>query len=373
MKFAATILALALATTHGLLDEGDHNVQKKDASKGLRGSAVDSSPERAAVGRKLDFYQVPTDPPTPMEPDTIMPTFPNCECPCGPPVRCNLFPGGCESCPPSPMPTPCQKELDVCIAVDESGSVCSKIIGQPKLCEEASVEEGDGSCDVVIDGITTCNGPESDECNYAAPENGGNRCEKFNVVTKSFVAALIEKLQIQIFPEGGNSLRVGAVEYGTDAKVTSVLTNPADATTAVNGIAYSGGFTNLEDSIKKCQETLAGSSAPVIVLVGDGVATTDTSGFRCTGNNAESMVCKTAAKEAADEAKLAGIQIATVHLDDVYLDQVGLKFFEDDIATGGAFEEGGLAFEPLDDEEQALDLAQDVADALAGKAKCISN
>lgn len=42
-KFAATVLALALATTHGLPDDG-HNVQKKDASKGLRGS----------VGRKLE-------------------------------------------------------------------------------------------------------------------------------------------------------------------------------------------------------------------------------------------------------------------------------------------------------------------------------
>ena len=56
-KCAATVLALALATTHGLLDEGGHNVQKKDASKGLRGSAeADSSLERAAVGRKLDFF-----------------------------------------------------------------------------------------------------------------------------------------------------------------------------------------------------------------------------------------------------------------------------------------------------------------------------
>ena len=58
MKLAATLLALALATTHGLLAEGGHDVQKKnDAPKGLRGNAAkaDSSLERAAVGRKLDF------------------------------------------------------------------------------------------------------------------------------------------------------------------------------------------------------------------------------------------------------------------------------------------------------------------------------
>ena len=56
-KFAATVLALALATTHGLLDKGGPIVQKKDAPKGLRGDAslADPSLDRAAVGRKLEF------------------------------------------------------------------------------------------------------------------------------------------------------------------------------------------------------------------------------------------------------------------------------------------------------------------------------
>ena len=40
-KFATTVLALTLATTHGLLDEGGPIVQKKkDAPKGLRGDAI---------------------------------------------------------------------------------------------------------------------------------------------------------------------------------------------------------------------------------------------------------------------------------------------------------------------------------------------
>ena len=50
-KLAATVLALALATTHGLLDEGGPIVQK-DAPKGLRGAQADYSLDRAAVGRK---------------------------------------------------------------------------------------------------------------------------------------------------------------------------------------------------------------------------------------------------------------------------------------------------------------------------------
>ena len=54
-KFATTVLALALATTHGLLDEGGPIVQM-GAPRGLRGDAqADSSLARAAVGRKLEF------------------------------------------------------------------------------------------------------------------------------------------------------------------------------------------------------------------------------------------------------------------------------------------------------------------------------
>ena len=64
-KFAATVLALALATTHGLLDEGGPIVQK-DAPKGLRGDAQADSSPRAAVGRKLEFgyFKTKTNQPT---------------------------------------------------------------------------------------------------------------------------------------------------------------------------------------------------------------------------------------------------------------------------------------------------------------------
>ena len=58
-KVAATILALALATTHSLLEEGGPNVQKKDAIKeGYPGYPVKAGSSRVRegrVGRKLDF------------------------------------------------------------------------------------------------------------------------------------------------------------------------------------------------------------------------------------------------------------------------------------------------------------------------------
>jgi len=459
MKFAATILALALATTHGLLEEGGPNVQKKDASKGLRGSAeVDSSLERTAVGRKLDFYY---DAPCPVDtskipdprfcnkvcsndekvlcdeaadceeggicevevtgippcdtntcrccdgklpvpegefnicvfPDFVCSTDPNIQCDpnSGPPVivqcgsvaatcipapaepceniktccdgtvidfltqRCPFEPGEgpCSFPPttaptssePTPQPTPCPKKLDVCVALDESGSVCSAVPGQPELCE-------DGECTATECTDTV---PPSDECSYA------DSCSNFNTLTKVFTSDFIDDLKIQL------ELQVSVVEYGTQGILTSGLTTPDLAKAAVNGIAYSGGFTNLEEAIKECTETLEASTAEqkIMVVVGDGVATTDTSGFRCTGNNAGSMVCKTAAKEAADGAKLAGIEIATVHFDDVYLDDAGAKFFEEDIASGGKSSEGGLAFDPL-----APPTAKELADALFERVTC---
>ena len=71
-KFATTVLALALATTQGLLDEGGPIVQ--DAPRGLRGDAqADSSLARAAVGRKLEFgYTDDVGEPTPTP--TVAPT-----------------------------------------------------------------------------------------------------------------------------------------------------------------------------------------------------------------------------------------------------------------------------------------------------------
>ena len=62
-KFAATVLALALATTHGLLDEGGPVVQ--DAPKGIAPKAGSARVREGRVGRKLDFAYITTAPPVP--------------------------------------------------------------------------------------------------------------------------------------------------------------------------------------------------------------------------------------------------------------------------------------------------------------------
>ena len=435
MKFAATILALALATTHGLLDEGDHNVQKKDASKGLRGSAVDSSLERAAVGRKLDFYhpcppgtvlrpgpkcgvcsngdectvdedcedfyqggtcvQQPTEPGTrcelkclcedgteqPINPITGEPVPCDTvfkECPCPPGLKVPIS-EQCPSCPPTfnptprptevptevptpapfpepttsptpkptPRPTPrptCPpKKLDVCIIVDESGSICSPP-GNPALCipkndqcdTDAFTDEGEPT--------KRCVGPSTASCAFA------DGCPKFNNFegndeenVKKFVTTFIDKL------DGGvDELQVSVVEFSTTATESSGLTDATTAKEKVNGIVYSGGYTNLENAIAECRRLLTSSgTSEVIAVVSDGDPTAQVStNVRCasnSGNTPPLTPCKAAAAtEAAAARDVDDITIATAFVLDTAGD--GSDFLKNFIASDDLLAVTDVAF-----------------------------
>jgi len=450
MKFAATILALALATTHGLLDEGDHNVQKKDASKGLRGSAVDSSLERAAVGRKLDFYTY-CPPFTTYGPDRtkcgvcsesgkecnldqskyiscdegdggtcsldqsrvgIPPCDKKCRCcdgtepdvltgacdnyaticsgdgvtPCndsqdcaagggpgglcepvtsgdcavdevccdgsiGTPAQCATIkcdptptPTTTTTQPPTPFPTPCPKKLDVCVAVDRSGSICSSISNDPQVCR----------VDEPCLGIP-CEGEDTERCDFA------DGCPSFNDVDpekeneKRFVTTLINELNLS-FMGVNDELRVSIVTFAGGAEEITPLTAPELATTTVNGIGYTGGYTNLEKAIAGCRETLSSSAAgsEVIVAVSDGEITTfgdDIPEDRCTGSNKESEACENAATVAADDAKADGITIATAFAlfdagkDPTFLESIASS--PELFVTDAAFPDAGILAEKI--------------------------
>ena len=178
----------------------------------------------------------------------------------------------------------------------------------------------------------------------------------FHTVTKEFATDFIDALKTQL------DLQVSVVEYGNQGIPASGLTTPDAAITVVNDLVYSGGFTNLEQAIAECQKTLEGSPAPVMVVVGDGVA--NKFGNPATGDAASA---RPAAANAATAAKDAGIQIATAHFDDVYLTPEGAEFFEQEIASPG------LAFGPLLDPVLFPELAQELADALFERVECSSN
>ena len=141
---------------------------------------------------------------------------------------------------------------------------------------------------------------------------------RFHTETKEFATFLIGNLTDAIEPE--NTVEFSVVEFATQAVITSGLTDDVAAKAAVSGISYTGGWTNTEQAILKCNATLNTSTADVkfIALFTDGAPTvfgfTDTgpsSGCNADGGPVGSP-CRNAAVTAADAAKAAGIQIATV-------------------------------------------------------------
>ena len=111
-KIAATLLALALATTHGLL-EGGH-VQKKGAIKG--GKSGSSRVREGRVGRKLDFGYITDDSvvnePTPTP--TAAPTLgPMPEPTPGPTPGPMPEPTKSPTPQPTPYPTPAPTQVPV--------------------------------------------------------------------------------------------------------------------------------------------------------------------------------------------------------------------------------------------------------------------
>ena len=161
---------------------------------------------------------------------------------------------------------------------------------------------------------------------------------RFHTETKEFATFLIGNLTDAIEPE--NTVEFSVVEFATQAVITSGLTDDVAAKAAVSGISYTGGWTNTEQAILKCNATLNTSTADVkfIALFTDGAPTvfgfTDTGpspGCNSDGGPVGSD-CRNAAVDAADAAKAAGIQIATVLVSTVSATE---DFLANEIASPG--------------------------------------
>ncbi len=248
---------------------------------------------------------------------------------------------------PTPAPTCVGQKLDVCIIIDESGSICTNKDSSPQLCQS-------GNCASVdpITGSTFCTGPASTTCDYV------DGCPRFNDIAgsdtpnvKNFTKAFIAEVERQLGNQ--DTLQVSVVEFATQASKTSDLVNSTAAIDAVNAIVYSGGFTNLQQGILKCNATLKESKADVkvIVPVSDGEPNR-----RNDPAESGNVAARDAAEAAADNAKDAGIQIATVYVLGGPSD--GSDFLRNRIASPD--DDGGeLAFEDL-----TFPDAEDLADAI---------
>ena len=143
---------------------------------------------------------------------------------------------------------------------------------------------------------------------------------RFHTETKDFATFLIGNLTAS--PEIGEA-RFGIVEFATNSEITAgfpTLVDDVAAKAAVNGIVYTGGWTNTEQAIRNCTATLNTSTADerITVLLTDGAPTAfgefaTGRGLNCTADGGpKDSLCRQAAVTAADEAKALGINMATV-------------------------------------------------------------
>ena len=158
--------------------------------------------------------------------------------------------------------------------------------------------------------------------------------------TKDFATEFIDQLTAAIGT--GNTAQYSVVEFATRAKITSELTTPDDAKAAVSGIDYTGGWTNTEQAIRNCTETLEDSTADAkfMLLLTDGSPTAI--GEFATGRPDDcnedggpvGSPCRNNAVAAATAAEAADIQIATVLVSTVSTDG---DFLEKNISSPDLF------------------------------------
>jgi len=173
----------------------------------------------------------------------------------------------------SQSPTTCVSKVNLCFALDMSGSICngstsSSCSNCPNSCHEEDLFDQDTCCS-----------------NFAA--------------MKSFSSAIVNALA-----EETDSRAFSVVEFAATATSVIGLSSSSEATQELEKLAYSGGGTNHAAAITACQETLDQSTdndrENAILLITDGVAT------RPSGNPFQS------AEVAADLAKEAGTMLVPV-------------------------------------------------------------
>merc|ERR1712060_193956 len=183
---------------------------------------------------------------------------------------------------------PCEgmADVDICIAVDSSGSICNK-------------------------------SPQQQQCNGCWPHNScrdsfiteDTCCSNFHDV-QVFASTLVARLDEEL--KGSNNFSL--VQFADESSIQSELTSCDTEIQRVSEISYSGGMTNTEAALTSCHATLESSNKrKYVVLVTDGVPTTS-------DREGEPVH---AALDAADELKMDDIFIITAFIDRTINDDSG--------------------------------------------------
>ena len=87
---------------------------------------------------------------------------------------------------------------------------------------------------------------------------------------------MITQFATEATQKGAAQTQFSVVSFATDATIRATLTSANDATSVIDGLAYTGGWTNTEDALQKCQDTLPNTDPTtknVILLFTDGTPT----------------------------------------------------------------------------------------------------
>jgi Mg-chelatase subunit ChlD len=217
--------------------------------------------------------------------------------------------GGEGASPPTPKPT-CsdgkqqENKLNVCFALDTSGSLCNN-------GEWGDCIGWDGSpCESVC---RDENFPESTCCgNFAT--------------VRDFSSSIVTSLEVI-----ASGTKFSVVQFANNAKIACEL-SPADQTlSALSELVYSGGTTNHESAIQSCQVTFADEDENnIILLITDGVSTSP------------SINPQERAEEAAASAKEKGTTIIPIFISTNSEDSSDLDFMSRLSSTGEVVEVSGF-------------------------------
>lgn len=189
--------------------------------------------------------------------------------------------------PPEPTAAPtfdCSpKPIDVCIAIDMSGSVCSPP-NKIQSCKGWNV----CSSNCKQDGFTD-----------------GQCCANFKA-EMDFATAIVNG--IDAFD---NTQQFSLVSFADSASTHSGLKSASEVVAEIADLHYTGGWTITSDAIKDCHETLKDSkNARALVLVTDGTPTKGSPGTSA----GYKIQHKEYAQRMAQEAKDAGIRVIPVFI-----------------------------------------------------------
>lgn len=172
--------------------------------------------------------------------------------------------------------------VDICFAVDQSGSICNPRPSSPNTCSTCS--RGNGRCRERSSPIQLC-------------------CNNYEQVV-NLASALVQQVST-ISP----SSQFGYTRFSTDATRVSDLTTASTIQRRLRQTSYRGGWTNTAAALDDCSKILSSSTASnkVIVLMTDGDPT-----FNGQGNSLNSNGAETFTAQKATDARNTGIDIVTM-------------------------------------------------------------